>query len=56
MSGKGDTPRPLAVDHSTFAANWDLIFKKPLVDKSPSTDEEVQDGEDLRSRPGQDAS
>lgn len=29
--GKGSTPRPFAVDHKTFDANWDTIFnrKKP---------------------------
>jgi hypothetical protein len=26
-NGKGDTPRPLSVDHATFASNWDRIFK-----------------------------
>lgn len=27
MSGKGSRPRPLSVDHDTFANNWDAIFK-----------------------------
>jgi len=26
--GKGDTPRPLAVDQETFEKNWDAIFNK----------------------------
>ncbi len=26
MSGKGDTPRPIAVDQDTFAANWERTF------------------------------
>ena len=27
MSGKGDKPRPLAVDRKTFSDNWDKIFE-----------------------------
>jgi len=26
QNGKGDTPRPLSVDHTTYANNWDRIF------------------------------
>jgi hypothetical protein len=26
MNGKGDSPRPLSVDHETFANNWDRVF------------------------------
>lgn len=26
MSGKGDKPRPFAVDQDTFGANWALVF------------------------------
>lgn len=26
MSGKGDTPRPFAVDEQTFASNWERTF------------------------------
>jgi hypothetical protein len=28
MSGKGSRARPLSVDHATFDANWDMIFRK----------------------------
>lgn len=53
MSGKGDTPRPLSVDAETFANNWDLIFKKPVV---PTTDNPVLLDEEasLCDRSGQD--
>ena len=51
--GKGDTPRPLSVDHSTFAANWDAIFKKPTV---PTVENPLEESDDLRDRPGQDVS
>ncbi len=27
MSGKGSKPRPLSVNHQTFADNWDKIFQ-----------------------------
>jgi hypothetical protein len=54
MSGKGDTPRPLSVDAETFASNWDLIFKKPVV--APVENPVLADDkEDLCVRPGQDA-
>jgi hypothetical protein len=26
--GKGSSPRPFAVDHQTFASNWDLAFSR----------------------------
>lgn len=52
--GKGDTPRPLSVDHSTFASNWDLIFKKPVANKPVENPVEVTN--DLCDRPGQDVS
>jgi len=29
QNGKGDTPRPLSVDHKTFADNWDRVFSQP---------------------------
>jgi hypothetical protein len=28
MSGKGSRSRPFSVDHATFDANWNAIFKK----------------------------
>jgi hypothetical protein len=28
QNGKGDNPRPLSVDHETYAKNWDNIFGK----------------------------
>lgn len=31
MSGKGDTPRPFAVDAETFDINWEAIFGKKQV-------------------------
>lgn len=31
MSGKGDTPRPFAVDAETFDSNWEAIFGKKQV-------------------------
>lgn len=42
MAGKGDTPRPFAVDQETFAANWDRIFNQG---KKPEQDKEDNDGE-----------
>lgn len=27
-NGKGDSPRPLSVDHTTFGMNWENTFKK----------------------------
>jgi hypothetical protein len=29
QTGKGDAVRPLSVDHTTFANNWDRIFGHP---------------------------
>lgn len=29
MNGKGDTPRPLSVDITTYHDNWDRIFRRP---------------------------
>jgi len=30
--GKGDAPRPLAVDQDTFENNWDRIFNQKEVE------------------------
>lgn len=35
MNGKGDRPRP--VDLEKYAANYDAIFKKPLLKHNPAT-------------------
>jgi hypothetical protein len=35
--GKGDTPRPISVNQSTFSSNWEATFgkkKKEVVDDS----------------------
>lgn len=28
-NGKGDSPRPMAIDRISYTMNWDAIFKKP---------------------------
>lgn len=36
--GKGSSPRPYSVDHSTFESNWDRIFgKKQKIDDNTGT-------------------
>ncbi len=39
--GKGDSPRPMDVDHQTFQNNWDAIFKKPPQDPKPEKPDAV---------------
>ena len=31
-AGKGDSPRPLSVDHQTFGSNWERTFSKAELD------------------------
>lgn len=35
VSGKGDAPRPLAIDAATFAAHWARIFARPTPTTPP---------------------
>lgn len=28
MAGKGDTPRPMAIDAETYRRNWDIAFER----------------------------
>lgn len=42
MSGKGDTPRPFAVDDKTFSDNWERTFGAK-AESSPQ--KESKDGE-----------
>lgn len=35
--GKGSAPRPIEVDHNTFASNWEATFGKKKVTHMPQT-------------------
>lgn len=52
---KGDTPRPLSVEHEVFASNWDLIFKKPKAPEPEVKPVSEAEQDDLCIRPRQDA-
>ena len=39
MAGKGDTPRPFAVDDKTFSDNWERTFGKPEPEPEVETDD-----------------
>lgn len=43
MNGKGDSPRPLSVDATTFATNWDKIFRVK-DDTDPEYTQELMSG------------